>query len=74
MGILDKLFGGDQQDQQPARGEDYEQFMEGFRLGYPLIGDPPIEESDNPHFQRGLAAGRTSFEADGRPQIKRDDA
>jgi hypothetical protein len=74
MKFISKLFGGgNQDDQQPATSqEDYEQFMQGFRLGFPLIGDPPIPMSDNPHFQRGLTAGRASFEKAGRPQIRRD--
>ncbi len=51
--------------------EEYEQYMIGYRLGYPLVGEPPITVPTlgNPMFQRGLREGHAAFEQAGRPQI-----
>lgn len=44
--------------------EDYEQFMLGFRLGYPVEGDAPptVPDTDNAAFQLGLAQGQAAQE------------
>lgn len=44
--------------------EEYEQYMMGFRLGFPVEDDPPpiIPDEDNVAFQRGLADGQREFQ------------
>jgi hypothetical protein len=51
--------------------EEYDNYMTGYRLGHPLVGELPItvEHPDNADFQRGLAAGMRDFKRAGRPQI-----
>ncbi len=51
--------------------EEYEQYMIGYRLGYPLVGEPSVTvpAPSNPMFQRGLREGHAAFEQAGQPQI-----
>ncbi len=50
--------------------QEQREYMDGFRRGYPLQGQPeyPIHESEA--YQRGLRYGRNSFKKVGQPQIQ----
>lgn len=51
--------------------ETVEEYMQGFRLGFPLVGEPSVT-IDNPsgrYFQLGLAAGQAQFKQAGHPAI-----
>lgn len=54
--------------------QETEEWMQGFRLGYPLQGEPTvtIENPSGKHFRRGLAAGQKSFKQAGSPTTPYD--
>jgi hypothetical protein len=49
--------------------QEQREYMDGFRRGYPLVGQPQYPVHDSAAYRRGLRYGRTSFEKTGRPQI-----
>jgi hypothetical protein len=64
MGLLQRIaemadhFKSDQQ-----RTQEYEQFMDGYRQGFPLVGEqlPPAPEKPSREYRRGLAAGKQDY-------------
>lgn len=49
--------------------QEQREYMDGFRRGYPLQGQPEYPIHDSKAYQRGLRKGQQSFEQTGRPQI-----
>jgi len=51
-------------------GEDAEEYMDGFRTGYPLVGQPDYPAHESEPYQYGLKVGQKAFKKAGRPQIQ----
>lgn len=49
--------------------QDVADFLDGFRQGYPLAGQPEYPSCDSEAYQRGLAIGRQKFSEHGQPSI-----
>lgn len=62
MGLLSKLNPFHREWHEPTPLE-YEQFMQGFRKGCPLEGEPHVEQTyaGTKQYQRGLRAGRKAY-------------
>jgi hypothetical protein len=45
------------------------EFLDGFRRGCPLEGQPDYPVHDSPAYQRGLRYGERAHDRAGRPQI-----
>ncbi|MEO8955238.1 MAG: hypothetical protein ABI465_11795 [Ktedonobacteraceae bacterium] len=52
----------DEERRDQHEAADYELFLMGFRLGYPMPGDssPTVPDKNSPAFQRGLEAGKAA--------------
>ncbi len=80
MGLLRLIFGGNEDNVQVERidenNESYQQYMAGFRAGYPLEGEPavtlPESVTSSQEYQRGLLEAQKQFEQAGKPVIRYD--
>ncbi len=49
--------------------QEYEEYMDGFRTGYPLVGQPDYPVHDTEPYKRGVKLGQQAFQQAGQPQI-----
>jgi hypothetical protein len=57
-------------DQAPMyTGPELEQFLDGFREGMPLVGQPEIPQHNTKPYKHGLRIGRWEHQKAGCPQI-----
>ena len=62
-------------DQAPQyTGEQRDQYMDGFREGFPLKGQPVNPEHETEAYQRGLNYGKKAFRRAGSPQINYEES
>ncbi len=50
--------------------QEQREFMDGFRLGCPLVGQPEYPVHDSAAYRRGLRYGEHAHNKAGRPQIQ----
>lgn len=54
--------------------QELEQFLDGFRTGLPLVGQPEYPVHNTKPYKRGLKLGRQAHKQAGYPQIPYEDA
>lgn len=70
MGLFNKLFGGSNNGNWPVYdGPELEQFLDGFRVGMPLVGQPEYPPHNTKAYKRGLKIGKREHQKAGSPEI-----
>lgn len=54
--------------------QELEQFLDGFRTGLPLVGQPEYPVHHTKPYKRGLRIGRREYRRAGYPQIPYEDS
>jgi hypothetical protein len=64
------IFKRKSEDQAPQYSDqELEEFLDGFRVGLPLVGQPEYPNHGTKPYKRGLSLGRQAYKEAGCPQI-----
>jgi hypothetical protein len=54
--------------------EEYQQYQDGFAMGYPLRGQPEYPNHGTPAYKRGVRLGKKAFQSVGSPVIEYEES